>query len=388
MSEPPSDKLLPPPAEIRPQGSYRRLGIALAVALVAIAAVLTAPLWAPSLISLLPWGAAAMGPDPALLQRIERLEAAAEQSRQTAGQQGSALDQLGRRVAGAETKQAEQQQTAAKAASATQQLETRIGALEAAHAREQQNASDTGTKVNQLDKRTAALETKPDGSGKELAELRQQVEKLSAAGADLAAKVAALEKSTPAKSATDPTDTGLLLALLQIRDAVETARPFAAEYDALTALARNRPEIAEAAAPLAEAAKTGVASRAVLAKRLHEVAAIIANAAASPPESDWGSEALARLRGLVTIRRIGSGRRSEPEAAVNAAENNLAAGDLAAAVGALDRLGGVPGEAARPWLQMARQRLAVENALRRVEASLTARLGKGADPIAASPPPG
>jgi hypothetical protein len=37
---------------------------------------------------------------------------------------------------------------------------------------------------------------------------------------------------------------------------------------------------------------------------------------------------------------------------------------------------------------MARQRLAVENALQRAAALLTARLGNGAEPIAASPPPG
>ena len=386
MSEPSAERLLPPPAETPSRPSYRKLGIAVAVALAAIAAVLTAPLWAPSLSSVLPWGAA--GPDPALLQRIERLEAAAEQSRQTAGQHGSALDQLGRRIAGVETKQTEQQQAAAKAASATQQLETRIGALEAVRAKEQQTGSDIGAKLNQLDNRIAALEATPQGTGKELTELRQQVEKLSADGTDLAAKVAALERSTPAKSTTDSTDTGLLLALLQIRDAVETARPFATEYDALTALARNRPEIGEAAASLSEAAKSGVATRAVLAKRLHEVAAGIASAAPSASDADWGSEALARLRGLVTIRRVGGAGQSGSEAAVSAAESNLAAGDLAGAISALDRLSGAPAEAARPWLQMARQRLAVENALRRVEALLTARLGRSADPITASPPPG
>jgi hypothetical protein len=386
MSDPEPQKLLPPPAAAAPRRRYGDLTAALGVALlVLIAGILSAPFWAPSLSSLLPWGAA--GTDPAVIQRIERLEAAGEQSRQSAAQQGAALDQLGRRIAGIETKQTEQQQTAAKAASAVQQLEPRIAALEATREKTQQNANEAGSKLNQLDKRIAALEAKPEASSKELTELRQQVEKLSAAGTDLAAKVAALEKPALAKSTTDQTDTGLLLALLQIRDAVETGRPFAAEYDALTALARNRPEIAEAAAPLADPAKTGVASRAVLAKRLHELAGLIAHA---PPASDtdWGSEALARLRGLVTIRRVGGAGQSGSEAGVSAAESNLAANDLAGAIGALDRLSGAPAEAARSWLQMARQRLAVENALRRAAALLTARLGNSADPVAAPPPPG
>src|SRR5207248_8060488 len=130
-----------------------------------------------------------------------------------------------------------------------------------------------------------------------------------------------------------------------------------------------------AAMPLAEPAKTGVASRAVLIARLHALAGAIATAAAPPADPDWGDKVLARLRGLVTIRRIDGASQSEPEAAVSAAERALRGGDLAGAVAALDRLAGPPAETARPWLQMARQRLAVEAALHRVEELLTARLG-------------
>jgi hypothetical protein len=171
------------------------------------------------------------------------------------------------------------------------------------------------------------------------------------------------------------------MGLLQIRDAVQAGRPFAAEYEAFAALARSRPEIAEAAAPLAEPAKTGVASPAVLAKRLHELAGNIAGAGtpAAPVEpAGWGDAALARLRGLVTIRRIDGARPEGKDAAVNAAELALAGGDLAAAVSVLDKLTGAPAEAAAPWLRMARQRVAVDAALRRLEALLTAPLGRPA----------
>ena len=51
----------------------------------------------------------------------------------------------------------------------------------------------------------------------------------------------------------------MVMGLLQLRNAVQAGRPFAAEYEAFSALARSRPEIAEAATPLAEPAKTGVA---------------------------------------------------------------------------------------------------------------------------------
>ena len=233
----------------------------------------------------------------------------------------------------------------------------------------------------------AALESRPEASPKELGDGRQQLEKLSSTETDLAARIDALEKAR-AQSQAAPADAAILLALLQIQDAVQTARPFPAEYDALVGLARDRPEIAEAAAPLAEPAKTGVASHAALAKRLHELAASVGDAQRPAAEPDWGSAALARLRGLVTIRRVGDTGKSGAEAAVSGAETALAAGDLSGAVAALDKLTGPAAEKAAPWLRTAHQRLAVQAALRRIETLLTADLGKPAAPAAASAPRG
>ncbi len=110
-------------------------------------------------------------------------------------------------------------------------------------------------------------------------------------------------------------------------------------------------------------------------QRLHALAGAIATAEAPPADADWSERAWARLRGLVTIRRVGGAGQSAPETAVSAAERSLTAGDLAGAVNALDPLTGPPAEAARPWLQMARQRLAVEAALHQVEGLLVVRLG-------------
>jgi hypothetical protein len=100
--------------------------------------------------------------------------------------------------------------------------------------------------------------------------------------------------------------------------------------------------------------------------------------------SDWVDQALARLRGLVTIRRIdgaverppGDGSKPPPNAAALA----LAGGDLEGAVGALDKLSGASAEAVQPWLRMAKQRLAVEAALHRIEALSVARLGSMPSP--------
>jgi hypothetical protein len=305
------------------------IGLAAAVVVLVIVDA-AAPVWAPPLLRALGWETAAERPDPALIERLDRLAAAQNQERQDAAKNAAAL---------------------------------------------QQTASQAAATVQQLDRRVAALETKPAAPTSDIADLRQQLAKLATTVAELTARVAAIEKAAPAQSAGDPTDSALLLTLLRIRDAVEMARPFAAEYDAFAALAQPRPEIAAAAAPLAEPAKTGVASRTVLIARLHALAGAIATVEAPPAEPDWSDKVLARLRGLVTIRRIDGAGQSEPEAAVNTAERVLSGGDLAAAIAALDRLAGPPAEAARPWLQMARQRLAVEAALHRVEELLTTRLG-------------
>jgi hypothetical protein len=296
------------------------------------------------------WETAAEGPDRALIERLDWLEAVQKQ-----GHPASApIERLERFEA---TQKQDRQDAAASAAAL------------------QQTVGQAASTMQQLDRRIAALEARPAAPAGEIADLRQQLAKLAAAVVDLNTRVAAAEKAAPAQSASDPTDSALLLTLLRIREAVEIARPFVAEYDAFIARAQARPEIAAAAAPLAEPAKSGVASRTVLIARLHALAGAIATAEAPPTEADWGDKVLARLRGLVTIRRIDGAGQSEPEAAVSGADRTLRGGDLAAAIAALDRLAGPPAEAARPWLQMARQRLAVEAALHRVEELLTARLG-------------
>jgi hypothetical protein len=330
----------PTPAPARGGGrGWQVVGLALAGLLLVVGLVTTAPRWAP----LLPWGAAADDETQrALAARLDRLEAAQAQ----APAQRQRLQE--------ELRQAQQQ--TAEARTAAQRLAQRLEGLE---------ARPTAPGVGKLD------------------ELGQQTAELSQKVSQLIARIEAVEQGVRQQTARQGADVGLVMALLQIRSALQAGRPFAAEYEAFAALARGRSEIAEAAAPLADPAKTGVAGLAVLAKRLHELAGNIAGASGSaapagPDTAGWGDAALARLRGLVTIRRIDGARPTGADAAVNAAELALAGGDLAAAVAALDKLTGAPAAAAAPWLRMARQRLAVDAALRRLEALLTAGLGSPA----------
>jgi len=313
-------------------------GLALAGVLVVVALVATGPLWAP----LLPWAAGSEKAPDARTTRAETPQPPREPPRQPA------------------------EATASPA-------------------------------LRDLDRRVAALEAKPAAAAGDLAEIRQEVAKLAASAAELATRIDSVDKEVHSHPAGDPTDIALVLALLQIRDAIEAGRPFAAAYDALVALAQGRPEIAAAAAPLAEPATAGLPGRPVLASRLRELAGTIAaaDASATAPANtdaaapDWADQALRRLSGLVTIRRIdGAGQPGDgPHEAVNAALQALAGGDLGGAVGALDKLTGAPAETVRPWLRMAKERLAAEAALQQIEALLVARLGTPANPPAGAGPP-
>src|SRR5207237_1778202 len=107
-----------------------------------------------------------------------------------------------------------------------------------------------------------------------------------------------------------------------MRESIEQSRPSPAEFNSFVSLARNS-ELASAAEPRAEPARNGVASRAVLVKRLAELAGRMAVASEPAGESDWGGQTLARLRGLVTIRRIDGPSQTGSEAAVSAAQAAL-----------------------------------------------------------------
>jgi hypothetical protein len=309
--------LLEPPAAEPSSPERRRIDRVVAVAVIAIiiiiVVVVASPFWAPPIMRILPWGGTSETPRSAAPPAADP-------------------------------------------------------ALAALKAQTSQNAAA----VQQLGQQVAALQAKPPP---DLSTVQQQLGALGQTTSDLSQKVAALAKAMREQPAEDPKNTALAVVLLQIRDAVDIGRPFDAEYQALGALAQGHPDIAAAAAPLAEPAQSGVASRAALIERLRQLAPQIATAK-PPPKATWKSQMVARLRSLVTIRRIDDGGEQTPaEAAVVKAQHDMAAGDLAGAIAALDGLAGANQAAAEPWLKMAKQRLAVERALRQVAAALTALLG-------------
>ena len=343
--------------------------------------VASSPFWAPQIEPLLPWGEN-RDDYAALAARV-----AAVETRLVAPSPGidavqSAMSQLARRADQLDSRLAAVEKRPAPPSVDTDAINSALGALgRRVDQLESAAKPDLGplrAGMQQVEQRLAAIETQSASRiASETAaskDMQQELSRLGKVEGDLADRVAALEREAQSQEKPELRADGMLALLLgQMREAIEQARPFPAEFGAFIKLARGS-DLAAGAQPLAEPARNGVASRAVLVKGLAELAGRMA---ASDPavKSDWREQTLARLRGLVTIRRIDDSSHTGSNGAVGAAQAALARGDLAGAVAALEPLTGADAEAARPWLLMARERLTAETALDHVQELLTERLG-------------
>lgn len=338
-----------------------------ALLLLVIAGVLLSPFWAPAVTPLLPWGekAAARKYD-ALAERVAALEQRPIVSPLDLDALKSAQGAIGQRVSAlastVDTLRQDQEAANTAAANATKatvaQLTQRVDEIAA------KLAAGDSAQADQIDK------------------MKQELAQRTAADGAVANRLDALEREVHAQATADRSGSTMLLALLQLREAVQQARPFPDQYAAFKQAAARDPDLIVAAEPLADAARDGVASHAVLQQKLAGLDDEIAAPAAPAGKRKWWSEALDELRGLVTIRHLDGAPKTGAGAVVEAARNDLAQGDLAGAVAEVGKLTGANAEAAQPWLHRARQRLAAETALSHLQQLLTTRL---ASPPAASP---
>jgi hypothetical protein len=326
-----------------------------ALLLLVIAGVGLSSFWARDVVPLLPWGSQRAAPAEdyaALAARVAAIENRPARPPPDIGAINSAASALARRVDQLETaRDADRQTDAAVAAikAGLQQLEERLSAVEA---------------------RSAA---RANSETAEFEKLRQQLSQIGSISSDLADRLPAIERRIGA-TGTVRTDAALLAALLQMREAVEAARPFAAEYDAFIARAHDRPDLIAAAQPLAGLAQAGVASNAVLSERLGQLSGRIVPAVAPSADSDLQTRAWAWLHSLVTVRRIAAASETGQEPAMNVAEDALVRGDLRGAVSALQTLPGPQSGALQSWLQTAQQRIAAEATVAHLQELLVARL--------------
>ncbi|HLJ19888.1 MAG TPA: mitofilin family membrane protein [Stellaceae bacterium] len=351
----------PEPEPARPAETRSRPGgnrVAIIVLITLVLAVGTSPYWAPPIASILPWGTAPETPPaPADTKAIDAKLSALESrvAELARAQQGAAaleprVAQLEQRPAPAPNPQDAQQ--VAKQAQALSALGDRIAALDQritalAAAASSETAADA-TKAMQA--QIQALSQKLDEQSKLIASLQSQ----KSAGAERA-------------------DAALVVTVGQLRAALATPRPYAAELQAAEALAKDQPDALKQLQALDARAEHGIPTIDALAERFGAMAADVDRVAAPPVEGDWRERLIGGAKRFFHIRSVAAGGASQandPDDVLATAEAALKRNDLAGAVAALRRLQGPAADAAKPWLDDAEARLAADKTLADLSASL------------------
>lgn len=214
------------------------------------------------------------------------------------------------------------------------------------------------------------------------AEARAAAQKLAGEAETLRKDLAALqgrvgvlgEDVRRAGSAGNETGT-LIVALGQLRRAVQEGTPYRPAFDAARALTKDRKEFEPALAVLGARADQGVPTVAQLRARFDRVSIAVLRADAAPKaDSDFWDRIWSRVQTLVTVRRIGEVAGESVAARLSRAEAALARGDLAEAAKHLSALTGPARDAAAEWLADARARFVTDGALTELDRAALALL--------------
>jgi hypothetical protein len=241
------------------------------------------------------------------------------------------------------------------------QLDQRLGAAEQAESRLQQLSGGVDQLTQKLD-----------------ADERQSQELASQLGA-LGERVSDAESRLEAASRNRNRATALALIVGQLEAAIDEARPYQTQVQALTAMTQSGAggdaaddPIGQAVSELEPGAASGVPSIATLRQSFAPIANEIVHASRAPEGDNLLNRATDNLMRLVTVRPVGDDVRGETaEARVARAEAALDKGDLAAAVAELDQLEGRPADAAADWLAQAKARLGANQAVAQLRTQAT-----------------
>lgn len=221
----------------------------------------------------------------------------------------------------------------------------------------------------------STLVTDVDLISKQLAELRKTAAD-SATMLRLVDRLDQVEASLRDLQAKRSSAAVLLLAVGQLREAVNGGQAFDAELRAVKVLAGDDAALIRAAESLAERAGAGLAPRTALIARFDALAPRIIRAEILPAEDGWQRRVMDRLLSLVTIRREdGNAAGDNAAAQVARAQAALGRNDLAVAIAQLDGLSAGPAAQAAPWLAEARARLAADKVLSEMAAQAIALAG-------------
>jgi hypothetical protein len=258
-------------------------------------------------------------------------------------------------------------------------LTSRVASLEQAATNDQSSTqlADLAQQVQTLSQTVTALQSTVSGLQDTQAALHTAVqglptaEMLNALSSSVEQRLSAFQSEMEQAVATARQNNGegpaLVLAVSQLRDAVNSGQPYQSELSSVTALADGDQTLSAPLGVLSDHAASGVASFAMLAEEFPDVADAI-RAADRPEAEGWFDSALDSVGGLVTVRRAPGENDGDGADAVTArAEARVAAGDWAGVAGALASLTGAPADAASSWLAQLQARLDVDQALSAVQ---------------------
>lgn len=186
-----------------------------------------------------------------------------------------------------------------------------------------------------------------------------------------ASKRSAAEQETALRAARASIAIGVAA---RLSAAIAGGQPFVSDLALLEPFARDDAKLAQAIAALQPQAATGVTSHAVL---LADFPAVAKAALADDLSDDsFGQRVLAKLRSIVSLRRVGADVEGEStEAKLARAEAALEAGDLAAAVELVKTLPAQTRAATAAWQTRAETHLAARRTVDRMAAHAVTLLG-------------
>jgi hypothetical protein len=389
---PPASPVTPPPVQVR-----RGLGVVgafitglVASSLVLAGALISLPYWPAEIRAL--WrgqGTASVPTAPALdLQQVRQDAAAvANASVEAARREISArLDDLDKRVRAASAAAAERPGSPASSGPdpAIADLRRKVEALEsratAPEAAAPAPAPAPSAPSPEQEKELAALRL-------ELATMRNTVQtidqtvtvqrdqtKLLAEAVDKARGEASARNAGEQKAMSAARASALIGIAARLSAAVESGLPFATDLALLTPLAQGDAKLTESATALQTYAQSGVASRAALVAEFPAVAkAALADDLA---DDSFGERLLGKVRGLVSLRRVGNDVEGDgTEAKLARAEAALEAGDLPKAVALVKTLPPPTARATAGWLSRADAHLAAKQAADQISSQAVTLLG-------------
>ena len=179
--------------------------------------------------------------------------------------------------------------------------------------------------------------------------------------------------------ASDSAAQALVLAIGQLRVAVDAGRPYTQPLTALQGLAGGVDETAEDLAVLAPRAAIGIPDRNAIKAAFPAAAQAVRDAVLLPADAGWVDQALAKVEGLVTVRPApGEVDGDDVDAILARAEGRLDNNDLSGSVAAIALLDGEAAAAAADWRGMAEARIAAETALDNLNSLAIGRLANNA----------